>query len=512
MNIASSLVSVSKRVPDALAVSGPAAEWTYDAFSRRMAGLASALRGEYGLDYGDRVVLCMENCTQYLEALFACWTAGVCAVPVNAKLHVKEIQFIVDNAAAKAIVCTEPFYEAMRDVSAAAPSRPEVIVAGSDSYERLTASDPLSPVAVSPEDLAWIFYTSGTTGRPKGAMLSHRNLLFMSLCYYADIDRVEVGDSNLHYLAISHGSGLYAIPHMLRGGHQVVRKAFDPALVYEDLMRYRNATIFMVPTVLKRFIDAPAAADADTSNLKTIWYGGSPPYAADPEHALDLLGPKLLQVYAQGETPNTCTYLSKETHGDRGTAEWAERIRSCGVARAGVAFRVVDAEDRDLPLGEVGEVITRSDCVMQGYWNNPEASEETLRGGWLHTGDLGSLDAHGYLTLQDRSKDVIISGGSNIYPREIEEVLQRHPGVKEVSVVGRPGGEWGEDVIAFVVRAEGEDVDEPALDALCLDNVARFKRPKAYRFIDELPKSAYGKILKRELRDKLLAETKDQPE
>jgi long-chain acyl-CoA synthetase len=245
-------------------------------------------------------------------------------------------------------------------------------------------------------------------------------------------------------------------------------------------------------------LGSPAARSSP--NLKTITYGGAPMYVADALRAIDLFGPRLYQLFGQGESPMTITGLPQSWHADRTHPRFLERLASCGFARTGVEVRVVDEEDGNLPVGEVGEIITRSDCVMAGYWQNPEASAKTLRGGWLHTGDLGSLDAEGFLTIRDRSKDMIISGGSNIYPREIEEVLLAHPDVAECSVVGRPHPEWGEEVFAFVVPRPGADIQASALDALCLDRIARFKRPRDYRFIDALPKNNYGKVLKTELR------------
>ncbi|HYX63836.1 MAG TPA: AMP-binding protein, partial [Burkholderiales bacterium] len=230
--------------------------------------------------------------------------------------------------------------------------------------------------------------------------------------------------------------------------------------------------------------------------LKTLIYGGAPMYVADSLRTIELFGARLYQLYGQGEAPMTITGLSQGLHRQRA------HLESAGVARTGVEVKVFDADDRELPYGEIGEIVTRSSCVMQGYWRNPEASAQALRGGWLHTGDVGSVDAAGFLTLRDRSKDMIISGGSNIYPREIEELLLRHPAVAECSVVGRPHSEWGEEVVAFVV-SRGE-ISREELDRLCLDNIARFKRPREYRFVDALPKNNYGKVLKTELR-KLLA-------
>jgi acyl-CoA synthetase (AMP-forming)/AMP-acid ligase II len=361
----------------------------------------------------------------------------------------------------------------------------------------------MRPVDAAATNRAWLFYTSGTTGRPKGAVLSHRNLLFMTHCYYADIDMLDERDTNLHAGPLSHGAGLYALPHLLRGGHQVVLPHFEVDGILDALRRYSRVSMFAAPTMLTRLVHAPAVPAADLRNLRTIFYGGGPMYVADLERALQLFGPRLYQLYGQGESPMTITGLGKRLHADRTHPRWRDRIGSCGVPRTGVLVKVVDERDRELPSGEVGEVATRSDCVMEGYWNNPAASAETLRGGWLHTGDLGSFDADGFLTLRDRSKDMIISGGSNIYPREIEEVLLRHPDLVEVSVVGRPHPEWGEEVVAFVVPRPAAKVTPEELDRLCLDHIARFKRPRDYRFVDALPKNNYGKVLKTELRQLL---------
>jgi acyl-CoA synthetase (AMP-forming)/AMP-acid ligase II len=248
-------------------------------------------------------------------------------------------------------------------------------------------------------------------------------------------------------------------------------------------------------------IHSPAVQGADFTNLKTIYYGGGPAYVADIERALEVFGPRLLQIYAQGECPMTVSYLSKAQHMERDQPRYRERLGSTGIARTGVEIRIVDEDGNPLPNGEAGEVCVRSEVVMAGYWQNPEANAVTLKGGWLHTGDVGNLDDDGFLTLKDRTKDMIISGGTNIYPREIEEVLLRHPAVLEVAVVGKPHLEWGEEVVAFVVPRPGQMAADAELDRLCLDHIARFKRPRRYLMVESLPKNNYGKVLKRELRE-----------
>ena len=384
------------------------------------------------------------------------------------------------------------------------------VVAPGERWERLTASSPAPIVDRQQDDPAWLFYTSGTTGRPKGAILTNRNLLMMTLSYYADIDAVLPRDSILHVAPLSHGAGLYGLPHIARGAVSVLPQSVDGDETAALLRQWPGMSFFAAPTMVQRLAGEPEMAAADLSHLKTIIYGGAPMYLTDLEDALALFGPRLAQIYGQGEAPMTITALSKADHADRDHPRWRDRMQSVGVARTDVEVRVVDDDDRELPAGEIGEVVVRGDVVMAGYWNQPDATAETLRGAWLHTGDVGSFDADGYLTLRDRSKDLIISGGMNIYPREVEEALLHHAGVRSVAVVGRPDPEWGETVVAFVVPADGAaspPVDE--LDRTCLDRIARFKRPRDYRFVDALPTNNNGKVVKRELHDQLRGETDD---
>jgi acyl-CoA synthetase (AMP-forming)/AMP-acid ligase II len=507
VNLAAHLFDVARRQPQSPAVSDGAHAWSYGEFARRISCLAGGLVA-HGLEPGDRVMLCMENCAEFLEMLFACWAAGLCAVPVNARLHPDEVAHIAGDSRARLIVATPDLAVLLAPLPGSVETLSAIIAtAGADYAALLRGGDAIRPGEGSPGDRAWLFYTSGTTGKPKGAMLTHRNLLFMSHCYYADIDRLDERDTCLHAGPLSHGAGLYAVPHLLRGGHQVVLPHFDVEAIIEALQHHSRVSMFAAPTMLTGLVDAPAVAAADLGNLRTIFYGGGPMYVADLERALGLFGPRLYQLYGQGESPMTITGLDQRMHAEDAHPRRRERLGSCGVPRTGVLVKVVDDDDRELPAGEVGEVVTNSDCVMEGYWGNPSATAETLRGGWLHTGDLGSFDEDGFLTLRDRSKDMIISGGSNIYPREIEEVLLRHPGLVEASVVGRPHREWGEEVVAFVVARPGAEIAAEALDRMCLDHIARFKRPRLYRFVDGLPKNNYGKVLKTELRRQLADET-----
>ncbi len=497
MSFAEFLIDIARQHPERPAVTDARHRWTYAEFARRMSAIGSALR-DRGCKPGDRVVLWMENRAEFLECLYGCWAAGVCAVPVNAKLHPLEVAHIVADSGASLLLTTGGL--AADAARAAEGTGCPVICAGDDAYRALLAAHPAAPVACRPDDLAWLFYTSGTTGRPKGAMLTQRNLLGACLRYFTDVDLVTPEDVHLHAAPLSHGSGLYGLPFFLKGAHHVVLPGFDPEEIAAVFRDHAKVSMFTAPTMLTRLVNSPAGQRIEPSRIQTVYYGGGPMYVADLERALALFGPRLYQLYGQGESPMTITGLSKQLHAGTDGPPLAERLASCGTPRTGVRVRVVDEEDRDLPPGEIGEVITQSDCVMAGYWGNPDATASTLRGGWLHTGDLGSLDERGYLTLRDRSKDMIISGGANIYPREVEEVLLRHPAISEVSVIGRPHPDWGEEVVAFVVAAAGRTLAETELDELCLANIARFKRPKRYVFLESLPKNNYGKVLKTELR------------
>ena len=471
-----------------------------------VARIAGALRERHRLAAGDRVGLWMENCLDFLPALLGIWRAGLVAVPINNKLHAKELAWILDNAGARLCLVT-PEQAARLAELPPGTALPPVVMTGSADWRALLAGEPVAGADPDPSRPAWLFYTSGTTGRPKGAVLTHRNLLFMTHAYFADIDHIDHRDTIVHAAPLSHGSGLYSLAFVLKGAHNVIIPgSFDPDRILDALARFPRVSMFAAPTMLTRLVNHPPTAAADLANLRTIHYGGAPMYVADLARAIDRLGPRLYQVFGQGESPMTITGLPQWMHADRAHPRFAARLGSAGFPRTGCALRIVDAEGREVAPGEVGEITTRSDCVMQGYWQNAQANARALRDGWLWTGDMGSLDEEGLLTIKDRSKDMIISGGSNIYPREIEEVLLTHAGVLECAVVSRPHADWGEEVIAFVVRRAESTLGAGDLDRLCLDNVARYKRPKGYRFVDALPKNNYGKVLKTALREALQRE------
>jgi long-chain acyl-CoA synthetase len=505
MNLSLTLQTMARVHADRPAISWEGGQLGYGAFEDRVQRIAGALLGRHGLRRGERVALAMENCPEYFPLLYGIWRAGLSAVPINNKLHAREMAWILADSESRLCIASPKLADGLS--APGLKDLPPIVVTGTADERALLAGDPVHGDPGDPQAEAWLFYTSGTTGRPKGAMLTHRNLLFACHCYYADIDHIDTRDTILHAAPLTHGSGLYGLAHIARGSNNVILEgSFEPERVLAALAGNANVSMFAAPTMVSRLINDPRAGSADTRGLKTIIYGGAPMYLSDLKRALELFGPKLYNLYGQGESPMTITGLDKAMHASSGHPKWEERLSSTGIARTGVAVKVVGEDGRDLPHGEVGEIVTRSHCVMKGYWNNAQATARTLRDGWLWTGDLGSMDAGGFFTIKDRSKDMIISGGSNIYPREIEEVLLTHPAVLEAAVVGRPHADWGEEVIAFVVAREGTNLGAAELDRLCLDNIARFKRPKAYRFVAALPKNNYGKVLKTELRQLLQVE------
>lgn len=499
MNIALWLARRAQQSPDRPALFlGQTLVKTYKTFHSDVMALAGALVAQ-GIAPGDRVALFMKNVPDYLIAEYAIWYAGAAVVPINAKLHAREAAWIIENSGAKLAFATgdlAPGLSAVSDVT--------VIETGSADWSEMSGHSPLTDItARAPTDLAWLFYTSGTTGRPKGVMMTHRMLTTMSLCYQIDCDLVTEDDTVIYSAPASHGAGIYNMMHVQAGAKHVFPPSggFVEVEVLDLAAHFDRVHMFMAPTMVQRLTRTAKDLDRRGAGLNTIVYAGGPMYIADIIEAVDWFGPVFAQIYGQGECPMGITALSRHDVTDRSHPRWRERLGSVGKAQSAVEVAIADEDGNLLPPGEVGEILVRGDIVMPGYWQNPEATEKTLKGGWLWTGDMGAMDEDGYVTMKDRSRDMIISGGTNIYPREVEEVLQDHPSVSEVAVVGKPHPEWGEEVVAFVVP--NSEIDTQVLDAYCLDHIARFKRPKHYISVDALPKNNYGKVLKTDLRDRL---------
>jgi long-chain acyl-CoA synthetase len=505
MNPANWLARSAALTPDAPALlSGLDIVADYSTFARRAAAIASALARLHGVGPGDRVAILMHNCTQYLEVMYGIWWLGAAAVPINAKLHAREAAWIVEDAGARVVFTCAKTDEAFAPIAPGCVTA--TIQAGSDGYETMYDAGAVGvPAAMSGDDMLWLFYTSGTTGRPKGVMMTCANIQAMILGYTSAIAAHSADDATLYAAPMSHGAGIYNFMHVMAGGRHFCPKSggFDEAEIQALAPQIGRISMFAAPTMVRRMVDHAKTTGGNGDGIDTIIYAGGPMYLADILEAVEVLGPRFAQIYGQGECPMAITALTRAQVADRTHDNWRSRLASAGTAQVASLVQVVGDDMAPLPAGEIGEIVVSGAAVMKGYWQNETATADTIVDGWLKTGDMGALDADGFLTLHDRSKDMIISGGSNIYPREVEEVLLGHPDVAEVAVVGRKDEEWGETVVAFVVAVPGATLTRATLDQLCTDQIARFKRPREYVFPDALPKNNYGKVVKRDLREVL---------
>ena len=468
---------------------------TYKDFWLAVCALRAHLEKE-GIKRGDRVAVYMVNCPEFLVAFYAIWSMGAVIVPINCKLHLREVSWILENA--------ECWYVLSDAVLSSEIDLPNITIF-TPKWDDLTKSVQVSPVSCSFNDLAWLFYTSGTTGKPKGVMITHGMIKTMALSYFADVDQVYSSDTTLYAAPMSHGAGLYSIMHVLAGTRHAIPLSggFDEEEIFNLAEKLNNIHMFAAPTMVKRLTNFAKKNNKKGIGFRTVVYAGGPMYLSDIIEAVEQFGPIFLQVYGQGECPMGITVLPRYQVADRKSKKWKQRLQSVGYAQSAVEVKIGNKTGSVSKPGETGEIMVRGDLVMPGYWKNRNATSKAIIDGWLMTGDVGSIDEDGYVTMHDRSKDMIISGGSNIYPREIEEILLLHTSVSEVSVVGRQNDEWGEEVVAFIVTEKGHEFLPEILDQHCLEYIARFKRPKDYINITELPKNNYGKVLKTSLRENL---------
>jgi long-chain acyl-CoA synthetase len=480
---------------------------TYREFHDRALAIGGNLLAA-GCKPGDRVAFCLNNSPRIMELIFGCFAAGLVVVPVNARLHAREMAYIVGNSDAKILVHGAEFQDgilANAELFKGVERYCTKPVEGAALFSALVTSAHALSAAVDalPEDICWLFYTSGTTGKPKGAIWNHRMVRCVIMNYLADLHNVQPGEVVLHCAPMSHGSGIVALPAVARGAVNAITEtaSFEIDSLLATVERLRVSHIaFMAPTQIVKLLEDFEPGKYDISSLRAICYGGAPIYVDQLKQAMQAFGPIFVQLYGQGEAPITITGMTGEKH--RELLEAGDpRIGSAGQTRTDVEACCVDDDDNLLPPGKAGEVVVRGDVVMPGYWQNPEASAEALRGGWLHTGDIGYFDDQGYLFLLDRAKDMVISGGNNVYPREVEEVIILHSKVANCVVFGIPDEYWGEAVHAVVVLKAGESMTDKDVINFCGEHMAGYKKPKAVDFVDELPVSGYGKILRRDVRD-----------
>ncbi|MEJ2871243.1 long-chain-fatty-acid--CoA ligase [Actinomycetospora sp. OC33-EN08] len=502
MRLTQGLARAAQQTPDLAATVFGARTRTWRESRDRVARFAAALHS-LGVEAGDRVAILSLNRDDYHEVQLAVpWSGGV-TVPVNTRWSVEEIAFSLADSGTRVLIVEHTFRDLVPGILERAPGVGAVIHVGDDApdgelaYEDLIARhDPVPDALRGGDDLAAIYYTGGTTGRPKGVMLSHANLMSSALGTAATEHFLVPGGRLLHTAPMFHlADGAAWVARNLVGGTHVIVPGFDPVGVAAAVAEHEVTDALLVPTMIQMLVDSPDAASYDLSSFQRVVYGASPISEAVLDRAAKRLPTaEFTQLYGMTELSPVCTILTPDDHGRDGLR------RSAGRAAPHSEVRVVDDEDRDVPPGTVGEIVSRGPHVMLGYWNRPEETATALRGGWMHTGDGGFLDEHGYLFVVDRIKDMIVSGGENVYSAEVENALARHPAVSSCAVIGVPDEQWGERVHAVVVTAPGASATAEELRDHCRALIAGYKCPRSVEFVEALPISGAGKILKRELR------------
>ncbi|VTU27303.1 Long-chain-fatty-acid--CoA ligase [Variovorax sp. PBL-E5] len=487
--------------------------WTWGEMEQRVAAMAVALH-KLGLRKGDRILVQSRNNLQMFESCWVAFRLGCIWVPTNFRLTPPEVAYLGASSGASAMIVEDVFAGHTDAVREASPALKHVIAigrprAGEHAYEELVREhrgQSADHETVASDDPLWFFYTSGTTGRPKAGVLTHGQMAFVVTNHLADlIPGTTEHDRSIAVAPLSHGAGIHALLNVARGAATVLpaSEKLDAEAVWQAIEKHRVTNLFTVPTIVKLLVEHPAVDRYDHSSLRYMIYAGAPMYRADQKLALQKLGKVLVQYFGLGEVTGNITVLPPAMHSDD-DADPNANIGSCGRARTGMEVAILDAALQRLPTGEVGEICCRGPAVFSGYHDNAQATGKALRGGWFHTGDLGRMDARGLLYITGRESDMYISGGSNVYPREVEEVLLTHPAVAEVAVLGVPDARWGEVGVAIVVRREGAQVDSDALMAHLDGRCARYRWPQRVFFWDMLPKSGYGKIAKKDIRQLLL--------
>jgi fatty-acyl-CoA synthase len=546
-NLAQLLTHTARLFPERTALVHGEQRWTWAQIDERVNALVAGLRA-LGVRQGDRILLQSRNNLALFESGWAAFRMGCVWVPTNFRLTPNEVAYLGESSGAVAMIAEDLFADHVAAVRAASPALRQVLWVGpaaaarvavdgaqagatSTDYEALVQQHlgaAPAEATVAHDDPLWFFYTSGTTGKPKAAILTHGQMAFVVANHLADlIPGTDERDCSIAVAPLSHGAGIHALLNVARGAATVLMPGdkLDPAVFWQLVARHRVSNLFTVPTIVKMLVEHPAVDQHDHSSLRFVIYAGAPMYRADQRLALRKLGPVLVQYFGLGEVTGCITVLPAHLHSADDDHPNAN-IGVCGRPRTGMEVAILDADGRPLASGEVGEICVRGPAVFNGYHHNPEATAKALRGGWFHTGDLGRLDVRGMLSITGRESDMYISGGSNVYPRECEDLLLEHPGVAEVAVLGVPDRHWGEVGVAVVVRrvpaadtatagnaaaAMSEPpVDEAALLAFIAGKLARYRWPRQVFFWDALPKSGYGKVTKNEVR-RLLIERGELP-
>jgi len=511
MNLARFVTQARRREPESVALAWGERTWTWAEFDARIDAMAAALQSRYGVGKGDRILVQSQNCNQMFEAMFACFRIGAVYVPTNFRQTPEEVVYLAQSSGARGMICNASFPDHAAACMAGCPGLAFTLAIGDarfgPSYDAVVQEhlgQRPAEVPVDRDDPCWFFFTSGTTGRPKAAVLTHGQMAFVVTNHLADLmPGLTSADASLVVAPLSHGAGVHQLTQVARGVKTVLMPSdrFDIPLAWELIERWKISTIFVVPTILKLLVEHESAGRFDHSSLRYVVYAGAPMYREDQKRALKVLGPVLVQYFGLGEVTGAITVLPARLH----TAEDGPEVRlgTCGFERTGIQLQIQGDDGRSLAPFETGEICAIGPAVFAGYYDNPEANAKAFRDGWFRTGDLGHIDEQGFLYITGRASDMYISGGSNVYPREIEEKILTHPAITEVAVVGVPDPLWGEVGIAVCVAIPGAAVTEAELAAFLDGKVSRYKLPKRFVVWEALPKSAYGKITKKLVREEL---------
>lgn len=510
MNLAHFMRQAAQRYPDDVGFVWGEMRWSWRSLDRRIDAMAACLR-TMGVSKGERVLVQSKNCNQLFESMFACFRIGAVWVPTNFRQSPAEVAYLAQASGAQIMICQAAFAEHITAAREAATLRHVIVIGspGADDYDHLVEThmgEAPFDCAVEHDDPCWFFFTSGTTGRPKAGVLTHGQMGFVITNHLADLmPGMGPADVSLVVAPLSHGAGIHQLVQVARAVKTVLpaQERLDGEEIWSLIERWRVSNMFTVPTIVKLLTEHPAIDQYDHSSLRYVIYAGAPMYRADQKYALRKLGKVLVQYFGLGEVTGNITVLSPDLHEIEDHPD--ARIGTCGYARTAMQISIQNDQGEEVPAGVTGEICVCGLAVFAGYYNNPEANAKAFRDGWFRTGDLGYVDEAGYLFITGRSSDMYISGGSNVYPREAEEILLSHPAIAQAAIVGAPDPIWGEIGICVCVLRPGHAIGEAELSAWLAPKIARYKLPKRIFFWDDLPKSGYGKITKKLILDELRA-------
>ncbi len=470
--------------------------------ARRLAGGLASI----GLTQGDRLLIAAANRSEYLIVDHALFTGGFIRVPLSYRLHAVEIAGVAADSGAKVLVVEPAIAADLRAELDARGLDVRVVSIGGEApgadhtLVELMNGPEATPAHVESDDLVWLPYTSGTTGEPKGVMVLQRGLMATIRNLMVELPAMDTSDVVLHIGPLSHLSGYLALAYSTRGAAQLMHADFDVTSTLQAIEKHRVTVLPAVPTIISMLLDEAEQGRYDVSSLHTVLYGGSAIAPDRLARAIRCFGSVFIQAYGLTEVPFPLASLSKNAHAFDQDGAPPERLASAGRVTPFIDLRIVDDEGHDVATGDVGEILARGDQLMAGYWNRPDATADIVRqGGYVATGDVGRV-VDGYLHIVDRKKDMIVSGGFNVFPSEVENIISAVPGVREVAVIGVPDPRWSEAVTAIVSRESGSDVTEEAIIDACRSTIASYKKPQRVLFVDDLPKTPSGKVLRRALR------------